>query len=76
MTEKYVSISELAEHLSVSIPTIRLWIGNGILPSDCCLKVARTYRFKISEVESALKKEKLDKEVPIEYTNDMADMDF
>ena len=75
MTEKYVSISELADHLAVSIPTIRVWMSNKTLPSECYLKIAKTYRFKISEVEASFKKSEK-KEAPIEFSDEMVDLDF
>jgi len=52
--EKYISITELAEHFSVSVSTIRSWIrSRKILPTDF-IKAGKTYRFKITDIENAL----------------------
>jgi excisionase family DNA binding protein len=50
--EKFVSINDVAEHFLVSISTVRGWIRNDTIPY---LQVGKTYRFKLSEVESALR---------------------
>lgn len=52
--EAYVPIEELAKHFSVSVSTIRSWIRQDYIPKDSFLKLGHTYRFKISEVETAL----------------------
>uniref|UniRef100_UPI0040476BF0 excisionase family DNA-binding protein n=1 Tax=Mariniflexile sp. TaxID=1979402 RepID=UPI0040476BF0 len=55
MQDKYVSIEELADYFSVSVSTIRAWIRNGQLTSKDFLKVGNTYRFRILEIENALR---------------------
>ena len=50
-TEKWVSLEEVAEHLSVSQDSIREWIKKGKLPF---YKAGRLYRFRLSEVDAWL----------------------
>lgn len=51
--ESFVPIEGVAKHFSVSISTVRAWIRQDLVPS---LKIGGVYRFKISEVEEALRK--------------------
>jgi excisionase family DNA binding protein len=51
--ESFVPIEGVAKHFSVSISTVRAWIRQSLVPS---LKIGGVYRFKISEVEQALRK--------------------
>lgn len=55
MEDKYVDIQKLAEHFMVSVSTVRVWIRKGILPAESYLKVGSTFRFKLPEVEVALR---------------------
>lgn len=55
MEDKYVDIQKLAEHFMVSVSTVRVWIRKGILPAESYLKVGNTFRFKLHEVEAALR---------------------
>ena len=50
--EAFVPIEVLAKYFSVSISTVRAWIRQDLVPS---LKIGGVYRFKISEVEQALR---------------------
>ena len=50
--EKGVNLEAIAEHLSVSKDTIRLWIKGGKIPF---CKAGRMYKFKISEVDEWLR---------------------
>ena len=52
--EVFVPIEVLAEHFSVSVTTIRLWIRKGHIPRSAFIKAGNTYRFKLSDVTSAL----------------------
>jgi|TARA_R100001530_G_scaffold105292_1_gene73466 excisionase family DNA binding protein len=55
-SDKYLPIEDLANHLSVTVSTIRGWVRKGHIPPDCYLKVGkRTYRFNIPAVVEALK---------------------
>jgi excisionase family DNA binding protein len=51
--EQFVPIEQVAKHFSVSVSTVRAWIRQDLIPS---LKLGGVYRFKISEVESALRR--------------------
>jgi excisionase family DNA binding protein len=61
--EAYVLIEDMAKHFAVSVSTARAWIRQGLVPA---LKVGAVYRFKISEVEDALRNLRGDEEKPIE----------
>ena len=50
--EPFVAIEEVAKHFSMSVSTVRAWIRQDLIPS---LKIGGVYRFKISEVEQALR---------------------
>ena len=53
MTENnYVMISDVAEHYTVSVSTVRAWVRDGKIPF---LQVGKTYRFKLSEIDAALR---------------------
>jgi|TARA_R100000149_G_C5865297_1_gene130180 excisionase family DNA binding protein len=54
--EAYVPIEAIAKHLSVSISTIRVWVRQGVIPTDTYIKIGSTYRFKPSSVVDALHK--------------------
>ena len=51
--EAFVPIEDIAKHFSVSVSTVRSWIRQDLIPA---LKLGGVYRFKISEVEEALRK--------------------
>lgn len=51
--EAFVPIEDIAKHFSVSVSTVRSWIRQNLIPA---LKLGGVYRFKISEVEQALRK--------------------
>ena len=51
--EPYVPIEGVAKHFSVSISTVRSWIRGRVVPS---LKIGGVYRFKLTEVDAALRK--------------------
>lgn len=48
-SEQWVSLEDIADHLSISKDTVRGWIKKGTIPYH---KVGRQYRFRISEVDS------------------------
>jgi excisionase family DNA binding protein len=50
--EAFVPIEGVAKHFSVSVSTVRAWIRQDLIPS---LKLGGVYRFKITEVEQALR---------------------
>jgi excisionase family DNA binding protein len=43
---------QVAEHFSVTVPTVFNWLKQGIIPAK--IAVGRVYRFDIEEVEEAL----------------------
>lgn len=51
--EKWVNLEDVADHLSVSKDTIRIWIKDGKLPF---YKAGKMYKFKISEVDEWVRK--------------------
>ena len=53
MEEAYVPIEDVAKHFAVSVSTVRAWLRQDLITS---LKVGGVYRFKLSEVDSALQK--------------------
>jgi excisionase family DNA binding protein len=59
--EPYVSLEALAKHFSVSASTVRNWIRIDLVPF---LKVGGVYRFKITDVEDALRKISTSKQEP------------
>ena len=52
-TEKWVNLEDIADHLSVSKDTIRIWIKDGKLPF---YKAGTMYKFNISEVDEWVRK--------------------
>ena len=46
--EKWVNLEDVAEHLSLSVDTVRVWVRNGKLP---IYRAGKRYKFKISEID-------------------------
>ena len=57
--EKWVNLSDVADHLSVSQDTIRNWLKSGKLPT---VKAGKQYKFLLSEVDALLRDGKLAEE--------------
>lgn len=56
MNAQYVSIEDVAKYYAVSVSTVRTWIRtNKLTPTDF-LKLGNTYRFKIADVDAALRR--------------------
>lgn len=53
--EKWINLADVADYLGVSKDTIRNWIKNDALPAH---KVGRLWKFKISEVDQWVMKNK------------------
>ena len=53
-TETFVPITDVAEHFSVSVSTVRTWVRNKRIPRDTFIKLGNTYRFQLSAVAKAL----------------------
>lgn len=56
MNDQYVSIDEVAKYYSVSVSTVRAWIRTNKLSAGDFLKLGNTYRFKIADVDAALRR--------------------
>ena len=58
MSEPFVPMEDVAKHFSISVSTVRTWIREKHIPEDAYIKVGSLvkpiYRFRISDVESAL----------------------
>lgn len=54
--EKWVNLEDVAEYLSVSKDTIRVWMKDGKLPIN---KAGKRYKFKLSEVDNWLRNGKI-----------------
>jgi excisionase family DNA binding protein len=48
MTERWLSVDEIAEHLGVSRDTIYNWINGKNMPAQ---KIGKLWKFKVSEVD-------------------------
>ena len=58
--EPWVSLEQVADHLTDSKDTIRNWIKEGLLPA---YRVGKMYKFKLSEVDQWVREGRLDLEV-------------
>jgi len=54
--EKWVNLEYIAEHLSLSIDTVRGWVKEGKLP---VYRAGKRYKFKISEVDEWVREGKI-----------------
>lgn len=54
--EKWVNLDDIADYLSVSKDTVRVWLKEGKLP---VYKAGKRYKFKISEVDEWIKRGKV-----------------
>lgn len=54
--EKWVNLEDIAEYLSVSKDTIRIWLRDEKLPIH---RAGKRYKFKISEVDEWLREGKI-----------------
>lgn len=52
----YVDIASVAKYFSVSISTVRAWIRTGVVGPDDYLRLSGVFRFKIADVEAALRR--------------------
>jgi excisionase family DNA binding protein len=48
VTEKWLSVEEIADHLGISRETVYRWLENGKIPSH---RIGKLWRFKTSEVD-------------------------
>jgi excisionase family DNA binding protein len=70
MTENYVTITDIAKFFNVSVSTVRSWIKTEVLTSNDYLKVGNTYRFKMADVDAALRRAPADSVAPPTKTSD------
>ncbi len=54
-TQQYVGIDEVAKYYSVSVSTVRGWVKKKIIPPECILKISKTYRFRLADLDVALR---------------------
>jgi len=47
--EPWIGTKEIAEHLGVTVVTVRKWIVSGKVP---CHRVGKLWRFKVSEIDA------------------------
>lgn len=66
MTDQYVSIDDVAKYYMVSISTVRAWIRTNKLTSTDFLKLGNTYRFKLADVDAALRRKSANTPAPVE----------
>jgi len=48
IAEPWIGTKEIAEHLGVTVVTVRKWIASGKIP---CYRVGKLWKFKASEVD-------------------------
>lgn len=74
---KLVTIEELAEYLSVSVPTLRSWVRRGYIPGSAYIKAGPTYRFDKADVRAALQGQDLNAPVDTDSHNpEQLELDF
>ena len=56
MTTQFVAVEDLANHLAVSVSTIRAWVRQGHIPNDTYININNVYRFDKQAVSDALLK--------------------
>lgn len=49
MTERWLSVEEIAAHLGISRDTVYKWIGRKELPAH---KIGRLWKFRVDEVDA------------------------
>ena len=50
LTNKRITIGELAQHLDVAVITVRRWIAAGLAPPH--IRLGRTIRFRLQDIEN------------------------
>ena len=75
MSESFVPIEDIAKHFAVSISTVRAWVRQKHIPEDTYIKIGSTYRFRVSDVESALTQVRVtEQEISPEEDNNIEDI--
>lgn len=49
ISEPWLGTKEIAEHLGVTVVTVRKWISNRKIP---CHRMGKLWKFKVSEVDA------------------------
>jgi excisionase family DNA binding protein len=74
--DRWITIGELAERLSVSIACIRGWIRRGTLPSSCYLQVGGAYRFDFDAIVQEFRGRRSDRPHSEESPPEQLELDF
>jgi excisionase family DNA binding protein len=75
--EDYYTIEQVAKHYQVSVSTVRSWVRTGVIPEGKFIQIGKTYRFKISEVDAALRAHNAAKQAKLDApVNATADQDI
>lgn len=69
-TSPFETTEGVAQYFNVSVWTVRDWVKRGIIPSSAYIKVAKTTRFKLDQVEAALVSVMSQDETETETEND------
>lgn len=64
MEQHYVTIEEVAKYFTVSVSTVRGWIRKNMVPPSSYLKIGGVYRFRLAEVEAALRGNPIEQTAP------------
>ena len=56
MNEPFITIEDVAKHFSVSVSTVRAWVSQKHIPEEAFMKIGHTYRFRLSDVVTAVMK--------------------
>jgi len=59
MSSVYVTKKEFADHFVVAPTTVEGWVKKGLFPPGTVVKVGRTFRFKLQEIEAHFQNEAL-----------------
>jgi len=54
MTQQWITMAEMAEHLGLSIGKFKEMLRSGAIPKDAYFQHGRTYRFNVDRVENGL----------------------
>ena len=54
--ERWVSSKEIAQYIGINKDTLQRWITDGKIP---CHRVGRLWKFKISEIDAWIKKQRV-----------------
>ena len=75
MNEPFITIEDVAKHFSVSVSTVRAWVHQKHIPEDTYIKIGKTYRFRVSDVATALTKASSKRSEETEGEDSLAELD-